>query len=44
VPIRGLGAERPNAKVVSGQPDLCIRSLRDRHFVEPNDSILWGRL
>jgi hypothetical protein len=44
VPIRGVGAQRPNTEVVSGQPDRRVRSPRGRHIVEPNGSIIWGRL
>jgi hypothetical protein len=37
--IRRLGAQRPNAKAASDQPDRRVRSPRERHIVEPNSSI-----
>jgi hypothetical protein len=43
-PTRGLGAQRSDAEAASGQPDRRVWSPRSRHIVEPNDSILWGRL
>jgi hypothetical protein len=43
-PIRGLGAQRPDAKAASGQSDRRVQSPRGRHIVETNDSILRGRL
>jgi hypothetical protein len=43
-PIRGLGAQRPDAEAAYGQLDRRVRSPRGRHIVEPNGSILLGTL
>jgi hypothetical protein len=42
--IGALGLLRSDGGAASGHTLLSVRSPRGRHIVEPNDSILWGRL